>query len=404
MAETPSGRTATSGQWGCLAGAWLLSLAANALLIVPASFMPPMMETFGTGPALTVWVVSATFATWAISSLGVGVAIDRTSDVTVSAAATALITVTGVWAWLAGLDANFVSLLASRAVAGVAIGAVWTTGANLVGRAFASRQQGTALGLYTTSAPVGLALGQSSGPLVTAQWGWPAAFPVFVGATLVGFAVFLVGHRRADLVPVDTAAPSLADLLGVVRRPSVAYGSALGFLAYSLFLFFNSWMPTYLTEEFTLSLATSSLFVALFPAIGVLSRAGGGVISDRFLGGRRRPVLRLSFFATAPLVAAVALTTDVTVLVVLLVVSGFTIQLSIGIVYTYVREVVDPERAGTAVSLLVAASMSGAFLTPAITGWLIDRTGAYGAAFLFAGLLAVAGVVLSWGAPSGTER
>ncbi|MFT4921208.1 MAG: nitrate/nitrite transporter NarK [Haloarculaceae archaeon] len=395
----PNRQAGKRGRWGCLAGAWLLSLAANAFLIVPASLIPPMMETFGTGPALTVWVVTIAFATWALSSIAVGVAIDRVGDFTVAATATALIAVTGVWGWQAGLSANFLLLLASRAVAGVAIGAVWTTGANLVGRAFADRMQGTALGIFTTSAPAGLALGQSLGPLVHASWGWPVAFLGFAIATLAGFGVFAVGYVRTDFVSVERSVPSLTELLRVARRPTVAYGSALGFLAYSLFLFFNSWMPTYIAEEFALSLSGSSLFVALFPAVGIVSRAGGGLVSDRLLGSRRRPIVRWSFFVTAPLVVAVSLTSDVALLVVLLVAAGFVVQLSIGILYSYVRESVGKKRAGTALSLLVTTSMTGAFLAPVVTGWLIEQTASYDAAFLFATVLAAVGVVLAWLAP-----
>ncbi len=399
MADEGKRSPETNGRWGCLVGAWLLSVAANALLIVPAGILPSMMDTFGTGPALTVWVVSAAFAAWALSNFGVGLAIDRTSDFAVATAATLLIAAAGVWGWRAGLGGNFWSLMGSRALAGIAIGAVWTTGANLVGRAFSHGTQGTALGVFTTSAPAGLALGQLLGPLVAVRWGWPANFLGFGVATLCGFALFLVGYWRTDFAEVERSVPGLTDLFDVVRQPAVAYGSALGFLAYSLFLFFNSWMPTYLAQEFTLSLTSSSLFLALFPAVGIISRAGGGVISDRFLDGRRRPVIRLSFLSTAPLVVGIAVTAEVGLLVALLVAAGFTVQLSIGIFYSYVREVVDTTRTGTALSILVTACITGAFLTPAFTGWLIDRTGSYNSAFTFAGMLAVAGVVLSWRAP-----
>lgn len=398
MSDTGSG-AGTSGRWGCLAGAWLLSTAANGFLIVPASILPPMMETFGTGPAATIWVVSAAFAAWAVTNFGVGLAIDRTSDFAVATGATLLVAAAGVWGWRAGVGADFLAAVASRALAGIAIGAIWTTGANLVGRAFSVESQGTALGIFTTSAPAGLALGQFFGPIVAAHWGWPANFLGFGVATLVGFGVFLVGYRRTAFADVERSVPGLTDMLGVVREPAVAYGSAMGFLAYSLFLFFNSWMPTYLTSQFTLSLAASSLFVALFPAVGIVSRAGGGVVSDRFLGGRRRPVIRLSFLATAPLVVGVAVTARVGLLVALLVAAGFTVQLSIGIFYSYVREVVEEARTGTALSVLVTACITGSFLTPAFTGWLIDRTGTYDAAFAFAGALAVAGVVFAWRAP-----
>ena len=422
MTGTGAGVEATArDRWGSLAGAWLLSVVANAYLIVPASVLPRIAVDTNTDPGTAIWIVSVAFAAWAASNFVLGGAIDRFGDLPVLTVATGAVAVAGVWGWQAGLEGLFLSLAASRALGGIALGAIWTTGANVVGNTFPPDRQGIALGVFTTSAPAGLAIGQFSGPLVANAVGWEANFLLFglapIGAFVLLIALYSIrspgsdrdtatastpgsgsesepGTNAADETPAATAAIGT-----VLRNRSVRFGCAMGFVAYSLFLFFNSWMPTYLTEQLGVSLVASSAFVALFPAVGIVSRAGGGVLSDRVLDRRRLPVMKLSFLAAAPLVGVVAVSRSIPVVVVVLVAAGFAIQLSIGIVYTYVREVVDANTSASALAVLGSAAIAGSFTAPVIAGALIERTGAYTSAFAYAGLLALVGIALAWSAP-----
>jgi nitrate/nitrite transporter NarK len=161
----------------------------------------------------------------------------------------------------------------------------------------------------------------------------------------------------------------------------------------------NSWMPTYLAENFTISLTLSGLLSALFPAVGIVSRASGGYVSDRLLGRRRIPILRVSFLVALPATTLIAYTTSVRFIAVLLVVAGFVIQLTFGIVYSYVQESVDAGISGTALSVLGTAGISGAFTAPLIAGALIRATGTYIIAFAYAVGIAVLGLGLAWIAP-----
>lgn len=385
--------------WLTLAGIWVLSFVVNAYLIVPSSVLPLIMADTGVDHATAAWVISGAFLSWSLTNLGVGVGIDRYGDYTVCAVGTLVVAVAGVWGYYAGVDGAFGSLVASRVVAGVAIGGIWTAGSNLVGRTFHSSRAGTALGLFTTSAPAGLAVGQLFGPRVADAAGWPVAVGLFGVAALGGFALFALAHGRTDPVDAPAATSAFRNVRAALSEPAVRYGCAFGFAAYSLFLIFNSWLPTYLSQDLGVSLATGGVVVAVFPAMGVVSRAAGGVVSDRYLGQRRLPIVVTSFLVTLPVVAVVAFVTDVTVLLAALVVAGFAVQLSIGILYSYVREAVDETIAGTALSLLGAASIFGAFSAPIAAGSLIEGSG-YVAAFGYAAALAAVGLALTWLAPA----
>ena len=173
----------------------------------------------------------------------------------------------------------------------------------------------------------------------------------------------------------------------------------MGFIAYSLYLFLNSWTPAYLVDVYDLSLVHTGWLVALFPAMGVFTRSFAGLLSDKVFDRRRRPVTRLTFAVVLPVVVGLAVAPTVTAVFVLLVGGGVALQLGIGLFFAYVRELVDENVTATPIALLTAVSMMGSFSAPLVTGALIERTGGYTAAFGYAILLGAAGLVLTWITP-----
>jgi NNP family nitrate/nitrite transporter-like MFS transporter len=159
---------------------------------------------------------------------------------------------------------------------------------------------------------------------------------------------------------------------------------------------FNSWMPTYISRRFGVSLAESGTFVALFPAVGVLARPVGGWLSDTALGRRRRPVFAASFVGATALAIAMFYSTTIAALVSMLVLAGVFIQLQIGLMYQFAQESVDPSTAGTAVSIASVAGWLGSFVAPVVAGELVATTGTYAAVFGFAIGLGVMGALTVW--------
>ena len=378
--------------WGLVAGASLISTGLAAYEIVPASVTPLIRDSLQIGPTVAGFLVGVMFGTAVITSLPAGAVLDRTNTRTAIAAAVGTLFLAGLWGWLAGRRGEYRGVVASRAVGGVAYVVVWNAGIDIVSRASDPARRATAVGVFTASGPVGFAIGQGMGPLVAAWFGWPAIFVAFNGIALVGLAVFWPASR--GLGEHGGNAPSLGDFGSVFRTKSVW----LAFLGYALYLFVNSWGASFLTQEIGLSLERSGTLVAVFPAVGILARMSSGALSDRLFDGRRRPVVLASFLVAAPLVAGLPSLRSVGVLVVLLLVSGFAIQLTLGLSFTYVRELVEPQVAATAVAFLTSVGLAGAFVAPIAGGAIVDAAG-FDVAFLVAGGLAVLGVVLAWRAP-----
>lgn len=383
-------------RWWLLLGASLASVSLAAYEIVPASVTPLIRSSLGVDSSAAGLIVAVMFGTAVLASIPVGIVLDRTDSRVAMAVAVLALLVAGTWGWNAARHGNYRSLLASRAAGGVAYTVVWNGGIDVVSRSFSGSQRATAVGVFTASGPVGFALGQASGPLVASAFGWPVIFLAYTAVAVVGLAVFWPASRGSGHASGDP--PSPAELGAVLTDRRVWTVGGLGFLGYALYLFANSWVPSHLTQNLGLSLAASGALTAVFPAVGVLSRISGGVLSDRLFGGRRRPVVLLSFLVATPIVAGFAVLESVVLVVVALLAAGFAIQLSIGLSFAYVRELVDPTAAATAVAFQTSVGLAGAFIAPIAGGVLIDR-GGYVAAFVVAGALALVGVLLAWRAP-----
>jgi len=380
-------------------GMFVLSAAAGAYEIAPASVIPLVRDGLQIGPTAAGWLVSVMYLTAVVTSVPVGVALDR-FDVrnAVTGAALALL-VAGVWGWVAATSGSYWSLIASRAVGGFAYVVFWNAGADVVGQAVDADVRATAVSAFTASAPVGFAFGQFGSPLVADAFGWPAIFPFFATVAVLGVAAFLAataGESFRDAV--ETPPASRAQFRSVFANRAVWTLAALAFLAFSLYLFLNTWLPSYLQSELDVAPALAGALTALFPAVGVLARTGGGVLSDRWFGGARRPVVVLSFLGTTPALVGFVAIAAVPAVVAFTVVSGFAIQLSLGLLFTYVTEVVPDEVTTTAISTMTSVGLFGAFLAPIVAGEVIARAG-YRTAFLAGLVVALAGVALAWRAP-----
>jgi predicted MFS family arabinose efflux permease len=392
--ETPRGVRA---QLILVAGASLISVSLAAYEIGPASVTPLIRETMGIDAGAAGLIVGAMFGAAVVASLPVGAVLDRTNSRIAVAVAVLTLFVAGLWGWVAAEGGSYLSLLASRFVGGLAYVVVWNAGIDIVSEAVSADYRATAVGVFTASGPVGFALGQGTGPVVAAQFGWPAIFPAFLAIALVGLVLFWPTSRGLGQVG-DGSPPGLDDFGEVFRNRGVWLVAMLGFLGYSLYLFVNSWAPSYLTDEIGLSLAFSGIIAAAFPAVGVLARISGGALSDSLFGGRRRPVVLASFVVATPFVVSFALVRSLPVLLVALVGAGFSIQLTLGLSFAYIRELVTVRVAATAVAFLTSVGLAGAFFAPIVGGAIIEAT-SYDVAFLVAGSLSAAGVVLAWLAP-----
>ena len=371
--------------WLVLAGCFLIGTGFNAYVFAPASIMPPFVAAFGIDKPTAGLAISVVFLAWALLQVPGGLLMDRYDNRVLVWIGVVVFLVAAV----AGLFApTYPTFLATRFVGGATAVFLWTANANIVGRSFPQARRAAGTSLFVASAPAGVTLAQAAGPPLEAAVGWRGVVAAYAVVAVFGVVPF----TRALDAPVRNESTlsvgGFVDALGNRRVLAVAVSS---FCAYSLFVFFNSWMPTYATEVVGVDAGTAGALAALLPAMGLAARPGGGWLSDR-IGGRRRPVSVAAFLVVLPAIVVAAVATSVTGFAAALLVAGVGSQLGTGVFYVYVEELSPDESGGTSLAVLMTLSIAGSLVAPVAAGWLVESV-SWTAAFGFGGLLGVAGIV-----------
>ncbi|WP_226043259.1 MFS transporter [Natrinema sp. DC36] len=350
---------------GVFVACFFISVAANGYFIAPASVLPLLVGEFSVTKTVASLAISTAIFGTVLSQIPCGFLMDRYDNRRLMAAATAVflpVSVVGV------VLVSYPLFLASRFVAGVAAGVLFVLGTNVVSQLFAGRNQGFMMTVFIASAPVGFAFSQFSGPPVAAAFGWEATFLTYPLLAAAGFVLF----RLSWSTPIQSGDPiSLAQFGMALRNRSVLVVSVSAFCSYMLYIFFNSWMPTYATEVLPLTLVQAGAVTSLLPAVGVVARPVGGWVSDA-LGYRRRVVVAASLLFSLPGLYVVAAGVSPTVFAVTMLCVGFSIQFGSGVYYVYARELATENSGGTTLALFTTIAFTGTLVSPTVGGWLIS--------------------------------
>jgi Nitrate/nitrite transporter len=392
-----------------IATGWLVLLFVGAYLITPASVLTLVITDLEVTEPTAAALVSMPQVTATVVGIPIGIYLDRVKTRAAVPVAAVILAAGSVGDWLAATSGNVSLLVGSRLFAGVGMFVLWVVSIDAVSSSVPTNRRATVTSVVISGYPAGYALGQLGAPHLAEVVGWPGVFPVFGGAALLASLVFFLAVGRVSRFQTATDPMTRAGFVQVLRNPNVWVMVAVTFLGYSLYMTFNSWMPTYLTRQFGVSLAESGAFVAVFPAVGVLARPAGGWLSDTVFTQRRRPVFTASFVGAAVLAAVMYYTVTIGILIAGLVLAGVFIQLHIGLMYQASREFVAPSAAGTAVSFASVAGWLGSFVAPVVTGELVGIAGTETVIFPFAIGIGVMGTLIVWqmaesGNQSGVSR
>ncbi|WP_380681204.1 MFS transporter [Salinigranum sp. GCM10025319] len=378
------GSASTRRPWVVLAGCFLVATGFNAYLFAPASIMSLFVAAFGIDKPTAGLSISVVFLGWVVFQIPSGFLMDRYDNRVLVWAGVAVF----VGASVAGpLAPTYPAFLATRFVGGATAVFLWTANANIVAQSFPRARRAVGTSLFVTSAPAGATLAQAAGPPLQTVVGWQGVVAVYAVITVCGLVPFV---WVLDAPVRNESALSLSGFAAALADRQVLAIATSSFCAYSLFVFLNSWMPTYATEVVSVDIGAAGVLAAIVPAMGLVARPGGGWLSDR-IGGRRRPVIVGAFVLVVPALAIAAVATSVAWFAVALLLAGIGSQLGTGVFYVYVEEVSPPSSGGTSLAVLMTLSIAGALVAPVAAGWLIDVT-SWTTAFGVGGLLAASGV------------
>jgi sugar phosphate permease len=256
-----------------------------------------------------------------------------------------------------------------------------------------------------------------SGPIVgllALNFGWRVAFVII---TLIGIAWTIAWFAIASDGPSESARVSAEELAeyaagqktqppaAVVRKPLGEYlarpavlATAFAFFGYSCILFFFlTWFPTYLVSARHLSIASMS-FATMIPwLVGFVGLVVGGPVCDlifRITGNAvlaRKLVLVVCLLVAAGGIALAGTVETVTSAVTLMAVSVFFMYMTGNTYWAIILDTVEQDRVGGVSGFVHFVANCGGIVAPLVTGFIVQATGSFYAAFLLIGAVAVLG-------------
>jgi EmrB/QacA subfamily drug resistance transporter len=230
---------------------WVLaamSLAFTMTMIdatIVAVALPTIQRDLDMSNTDRVWVVNAYLLAYTVTIAAGGKFADRVGQRHVFTLGLAIFTISSL---IAGLSANGGMLIAARAAEGVGGALMTPTSQAMVTNAYAQRERGRALGIYTGVSALGVAIGPLLGGAITSFLDWTWIFFVNVPVGVVTFLLTRYANPPQSKAPHPSPVdwPGLVTLvlgltavvLAIMQSSSWGLGSAtfLGVLAAGLIL------------------------------------------------------------------------------------------------------------------------------------------------------------------------
>ena len=191
-----------------------------------------------------------------------------------------IITCWSIFTMLTGAVRQFGTLLAARFVFGAAEAGAFPTLSRALSRWFPLQERSRANGLLWMGARSGGALAPAIAVILIGAVGWRWSFVLFGSVGIFWSAAFWFWYRDD---PAGASKPAAAvsvpwRRLFADRNMLLLFGTY--FCSGFGFQFFVTWLPTYLTKEFGLSLARSGFYSSLPLAGGAVGCLAGGILAD----------------------------------------------------------------------------------------------------------------------------
>jgi len=278
-------------------------------------------------------------------------------------------------------------------IAGFVNAACWAPGISMISQWWPRKNRGMALGIVGTAAGGAMVTMWWISGYVGAEWGWRASFrypPIIIA--VLGIAFYFISKDRPTDVDlpeyveddVVSATPESIDperlkgigpyqvLLGNSRFLLACHVKGLeNVVRYGL----TTWVPIYYFEEGGLSIESTVLLTILLPLGYLAAPPIAGIISDRYLGSRRQPMVIFSCMVSALVLVGIALAppVNVTLGASLLLIGG--LSMGISPMSTVAVDIAGRRMSGTASGLLDAHGYAYAGAQALIFAAVLDMAG-----------------------------
>jgi predicted MFS family arabinose efflux permease len=291
-------------EWALIAYLWVAYLLNHADRQVVYTLLPELQKTFGFSNtqlgligALFLWI-------YGLFSPIAGILGDRLSRTRIVVGSLVL---WSTFTILSGLSPNGATLLVFRALLGISESFFMPAAFALMANAHGPATRSRAIASFASSQLAGVAIGGSVSGWIAQEFHWRISF-LILGSFGILFAIPLwrflqsVPPHFTTIAPADSA--TLKSFGGLFRIPSLRIVTVFVSIAtFGLYLVYT-WLPTFLFDRFSISLARAGVEASLYPQLGTACGLfAGGYAADRLYGrfqAARFWIILVAFLGCAP--------------------------------------------------------------------------------------------------------
>jgi len=304
-------------------------------------------------------------------------------------------------------SSSFVLLAAAQMANGMGQALGWNSAIKMIVNWFPRSRRATAIGLFITCVTIGSSFGIRLAGFLGSHFGWRSAFmipPAFLGLTVLVFWVFVRDTPQEKGLPGFEDENDIEQRIQNDPRPKlilILSNRTLWIvgLVYFCFVYVQFgclvWIPSFVTEAWSMTIDRASLVTALILLPGVFAAPLGGYLCDHYFKGRRKPLIIFGMGVLALACWAIAAGISIYIGVFVLCVVGLMIIMPDILLATFPADIFSRKLTATALGFLATFTSASGIVSTAVSGRLADLTGSFNITFICFGSVALGGAILA---------
>jgi MFS family permease len=298
-----------------------------------------------------------------------------------------------------GIVHVFAVLLILRLLLGVGESVAFPSYSKIIALNFPEEHRGIANAMVSTGIVLGPGFGMLFGGLLMARYGWRPFFLVLGLASMLWLIPWVkwMPKKHMAVAPSGPAAPGLMEFL----RLRSAWGTCIGLFADNYVSYFLiTWLPFYLVRERHFSMDSMAKIGGVAYLLGACFAVLSGWVSDRWIASGASPTLVRKTFtgggiACSGLLVGLAVVSGPVYCVAALILGVVFFGVCISNQWAITQTLAGPQAAGRWTGFQNFVGNLSGVVAPALTGFVLERTGHFYWAFAITTAVALIGMA-SW--------
>lgn len=301
-------------------------------------------------------------------------------------------------------------------LAGVGCGTYYGSAYSLTSQHVPAEKKGLQTAIVNSGSALGMILGMTGSSYFVKTMGLPWQTMVIISGCLLVFLVlwfFFVIIEPSKVAPAiaassnrknEEAAEVVEKSKGSMFRPSLVTCYFLYFTTCYAYYMIVTWLPKFLEAERAIKGGMIGLTVSMIAVTAVPGALYFARMSDKKREKKANIILFLEIAAFV-LIAVSMFVPDTTSLVIILLLYGFLGKMAVDpVLISYVSDQADKKTMATTLGTFNFFGMSSSVVAPALTGYIMDKTGSGVWGFYLGAILLLVGAIVFYVTNSRTQK